>query len=125
MSFSQEDIFSIAMDYGSGEQAQKLKEIKEKMKACELCNDKTTAAAFGYLLGLKDKESMEKEDDFSIYDAICSVIEAVDQGYQTAESGVEDTFGLIYLWLKKHERVALDELFSPLVRPGVIKKKTS
>ncbi len=124
MPFSQEDIFSIAVDYGFGEQAQELKQIKEKMKACELCNDKTTAAAFGYLLAKKE-ETMDEENKFSIYNSISSVIEAVDQGYQTAESGVEDTFGLIYLWLKKNEGQLLDELFSPLVRPGVIKKKTS
>lgn len=125
MPFSQEDIFSIAMDYGSGKQAQKLKEIKEKMRACEICNDKVTAAAFGYLLAKKEEDAMEEANEFSIYDAITSVIDCVDQGYQTAESGVEDTFEIIYGWLKNNEEKSFDELFSPLVRPGVIKEKTS
>jgi hypothetical protein len=132
-------LLSLAMDYSTGSKKDELDEIKDKLDACELCNDKTTAAAFGYLLAMEElKEEIstsEKEEEPTIYDAISALMEQVDDGAIDTENATELCFGLIYKWLDKvlkeegydaHSselfgtRFYLASAFNPFVKPGVI-----
>ena len=128
MTISQQRILSLAMDYGSGEKKQELDQLKKELAATELCNDKATAAAFGYLLA-KREEDYGGKTETSIDEQVRAVLyEEVDVTEATSL-----IFGLIYLWLRKeisedgyapddylHE--LLNSLFVPFVKEGTIKK---
>jgi hypothetical protein len=132
-------LLSLAVDYSTGSKKDELDEIKDKLDACELCNDKTTAAAFGYLLAMeefkKESEKNEEEKEPTIHDAISALMEQVDDGSIDAENATELCFGLIYKWLDKalkeegydaHSsdpfgaRFYLASAFNPFVKLGVI-----
>ena len=128
MTVSQQHILSLAMDYGSGEKKQELDQLKKELAATELCNDKATAAAFGYLLA-KREEDYRGKTETSIDEQVRAVLyEEVDV---TEASSL--IFGLIYLWLKRKLNeedyddndftvTYVKSLFAPFVKPGVVKE---
>jgi hypothetical protein len=132
-------LLSLAVDYSTGSKKDELDEIKDKLDACELCSDKTTAAAFGYLLAMeefkKESEKDEEEKEPTIHDAISALMEQLDEGMISADNATELCFGLIYKWLDKGlenegydphycdpfgARHYLAQSFNPMVKPGVI-----
>ena len=137
MTIPQQRIFSLAMDYGSGEKKKELDRLKQDLVATELCNDKATAAAFGYLLAKRDSEKQEDETfKASIADEVYCVIEDCDNRDLPIEEGVDLIFALIYLWLKRelnkdgyddddYTITCIKSLFAPFVKPGVIRESES
>jgi hypothetical protein len=134
MTIPHQRILSLAIDYAEGEKRKKLDQLKQSLAAVELCNDKATAAAFGYLLAEEDSERQEKEQfNASIGDQVYCTVEDVSNGETTTEEGTELIFGLIYLWLKQalnddgyddddYTITCIQGLFAPFVKSGVIEK---
>jgi hypothetical protein len=130
----QQRVLSLAMDYGSSEKKKELDKLKQSLAATELCNDKATAAAFGYLLAQREMEEQEREEFLpSIGDQVYCTVEDASNGETTIEEAVELIFGLIYLWLKEklnedgycdddHTIVYVQSLFAPFVKPSVIRE---
>jgi hypothetical protein len=123
---SSPELFSLAMDYASGENAEKLKQLQERFEGFSICKSKATAAAFGYLLAQQEKE---KEEEI-IYDQLCAVL---DEWKESDDSAVEEQadliMGLIYIWLKEEFIEegfngdiidCLKEKFQPYGKPSLI-----
>jgi hypothetical protein len=129
---NQQRVLSLAMDYNSGENKKKLDQLKRSLAATELCNDKATAAAFGYLLAQEEREDQEREQFIaSVGDQVYCTIEDVSNGETTTEEATELIFGLIYLWLKRelnkvghadsgYTVTNIKKLFVPFVKPSII-----
>jgi hypothetical protein len=127
MTVSQQRLFSMALDYAEGLNKQKLIAAKEKLAVLEGCVDKTTAAAFGYLLA-KEEEDEEPEARRDIYDQIHEIIaDAVDwESCKSVETMTEDIFCHFYSWLSNqpkflHMQKELNEAFEGYLKPGIIK----
>jgi hypothetical protein len=108
MSIADQLLFSIAMDTPRED----LDATRKRLEAFELCHDKVTAAALGYLLA-KEEAKKEAEDEFEIYTRICSIVDSCidcDGSYYT-ESATEAIFEAIYTWLiNKTEKCCKVEL---------------
>lgn len=127
MTVSQQRLFSMALDYSEGMNKTKLETIKEKLAALEGCADKTTAAAFGYLLAMEEKP----EEVPTIYDRVHTVVENTYWKELEKEEACDLIFGLIYHWLHDefieqgyggHIIDFLDEQFEPCLAPGHLTK---
>jgi len=94
---SSPELLSLAMDYASGENAEKLKQLQERFEGFSICKSKATAAAFGYLLAQQEKE---KEEEI-IYDQLCAVLDAWKESEDSVEEQADLIMGLIYIWLKE------------------------
>jgi hypothetical protein len=123
MTVSQQRLFSMALDYAEGANKTKLEAAKEKLAVLEGCVDKTTAAAFGYLLAMEEKP----EEGPTIYDRVHAVVENTFWKELDKEEACDLIFGLIYHWLNDefsnngyNEYVLsfLKEQFAPLLSPG-------
>jgi hypothetical protein len=124
----QQRILSLAMDHASGEKKAELDKLKEELTATELCHDKATAAAFGYLLA-KQEESEDQKVDATIDHQIAAVLfEEVDVPKATFR-----ILSLVYLWLHKefmkhglvnsgYTQHMLREAFRPFVKPSLLKE---
>lgn len=65
-----EELFALSMDFSNSPELPKL---KERFKGWDICKDKATAAAFGYLAAM---EEMKKEPEpRSIYDKVLELVE--------------------------------------------------
>jgi len=93
MSFSNE-LFPLALDYAS---SPLLAELKKRFTDFDHCHDKATAAAFGYLAALREKEEEECPD--SIFDKLCEVMDDVGGHKICSEEATEMVMGIIYQWL--------------------------
>lgn len=93
MSFNNE-LFPLALDYAS---SPLLTSLKKRFADFDHCHDKATAAAFGYLAALKEKEKEEPVN--TIYDEICEIIDEVDKGTLSSEEATENILAVIYRWL--------------------------
>ena len=121
-----EELFALAMDHASSAE---LPALKKRFEGFSICKDMATAAAFGYLAALRDQEK-EDEEEPSIYDKVCAIMDKLDNYDEsmTSEDAAETVFALIYLWLKEEfiqEGVSgfvtlLDKKFKSFVKPGVI-----
>lgn len=122
MPFS-EELFALAMDFSDSPE---LPALKERFKEWSICKDHATAAAFGYLAAMRE---VEKEKQDGIYDCIADMLADVHEGFLSHENATELVFEKIYHWLneglvaKGYEGsilCSIDDLFSSLVKPGVI-----
>ena len=122
-----EELFALCMDHASDAE---LPALKKRFEGFDICKDKATAAAFGYLAALRDQEK-EDEEGPSIYDKVCAVMDklADPDEWMTSEDVTETVFALIYLWLKEEligEGLSGDFItllgnkFKTFVKPGVI-----
>ena len=130
----QQRILSLAMDHASGEKKTELDKLKEELAATELCHDKATAAAFGYLLAKHDRQEQEEElFKTSVADELYCVIDDCIYGREEKVTGVELIFGLVYQWLHKefmkhglvnsgYTQHMLREAFRPFVKPSLLKE---
>lgn len=118
-----EELFALALDFAN---SPKLPALKERFKEWSICKDHATAAAFGYLAAMREVEE-EKKD--SIYDCIADMLADVHEGFLSHENATELAFEKIYHWLNESLVAqgysgniihSIDNLFSPLVKPGVI-----
>lgn len=125
-----QELFTLALDHAS---SPSLSILKERFKGFEHCNDKATAAAFGYFAAMRDGEKEEETDEPGVFDHICAVMDQLidPDKHLVAEEATEITMGLIYKWL--HNKLKKDgyddndytitfikSLFAPCVKPGVI-----
>jgi hypothetical protein len=122
-----EELFALAMDHASDAE---LPALKKRFEGFDICKDKATAAAFGYLAALRDQEKEDEEGPF-IYDKVCAVMDKLDDPdeWMTSEDATETVFALVYLWLKEElieEGLSGDFItllgnkFKAFVKPGVI-----
>lgn len=122
-----EELFALSIDHATSAE---LPVLKKRFEGFDICKDKATAAAFGYLAALRDKEKENEEGPF-IYDKICAVMDKLSDPdeWMTSEDATETVFALIYLWLKQElieEGLSgdfitfLDNKFKAFVKPGVI-----
>jgi hypothetical protein len=123
-----EELFALSIDHATSAE---LPALKKRFEGFDICKDKATAAAFGYLAAMRDAEREEEEEQPSIYDKVCAVMDKLDDPdeWTTSEDATEIVFALIYLWLKEElieEGLSgdfvelLDRKFKSFVRPGVI-----
>jgi hypothetical protein len=130
-------LFRLALEYSEGPEKEQLEELKDRLNACVFCNDKVTAAAFGYLLAMQEKVQKEPERETTIGDRVHSVVQQVDDGELDPENASELVFGLLYCWLDdifrdrpfkggvgQVARDVLFEAFSPYAKPGVARAGT-
>jgi hypothetical protein len=119
MSFASSLLFSIAMDACKED----LDEARERLEAFELCNDKVTAAALGYLLAKQEEKRKEEQEEW-IYDRLCSIINSCiecDGTYYT-ESAVEAIFEVFYDWLIHHTEKDCEKELTKLFKPYIVQK---
>jgi hypothetical protein len=119
MSTANQLLFSIAMDVHREE----LDATKKRLEAFELCHDKVTAAALGYLLA-KEEAKKEAEDEFEIYTRICTIIDSCidcDGSYYT-ESAAEAIFEAIYEWLTHYTDKGYEAELAKLFKPYIVQK---
>jgi hypothetical protein len=119
MSIANQLLFSIAMDTHREE----LDATRKRLEAFELCHDKVTAAALGYLLA-KEEAKKEAEDEFEIYTRICAIIDSCidcDGSYYT-ESATEAIFEAIYAWLIGHTEKGFEQELTKLFKPYIVQK---
>jgi hypothetical protein len=130
-----EELFALSIDHATSAE---LPALKKRFEGFDICKDKATAAAFGYLAAMRDAEREENEEQPSVYDKVCAVMDKLDDPdewmrspdeWMTSEDATETVFALIYLWLKQElieEGLArdfitfLDNKFKAFVKPGVI-----
>jgi hypothetical protein len=123
-----EELFGLAMDFSSSPE---LPALKKRFEGFGACKDHATAAAFGYLAAMKDAEA--KEEEPTIADSVCAIIEQAMEGEMDAEYAGDLIMGLVYKWLYKELRkddwneddyifTLIKSLFMPFVKPGVIKQ---
>lgn len=119
MSFASSLLFSIAMDTHREE----LDATRERLQAFELCHDKVTAAALGYLLG-KEEAQKKGEPEYGIYDRIGDIIDScLDcDGTYCSESATEAIFEAIYEWLIGHTEKDCKEELTKLFNPYIVQK---
>jgi hypothetical protein len=98
MPFTSQRLLSLAIDYSEGEKKDKLNELKDLFDACELCNDKATAAAFGYLLAQQEKERKD-EPPRNAYDRVCYAIEDYENSSEDVAYTADKIFTIIFEWL--------------------------
>lgn len=105
---SQLRLISLAMDKaGSAE----LTALKEQFAAFDLCADKRTAAAFGYLLAKEEAEKQPSNSEAAVYDKVCALLELYEEGeYGDVTNAADKLFGVIYKWLDKQEGLDKDVL---------------
>ena len=85
------ELLALAMDFANSPELPKL---KERFKDWSDCNDKATAAAFGYLAAM---EEVKKEKKFtSIYD---KVLEQVEDDRGDPRMRTDQNMTNIYYWL--------------------------
>ena len=113
-------LISLVMDKaGSAE----LKALKEQFAAFDLCADKRTAAAFGYLLAKEEVsgEPLPPPEATAIYDRVCACFELYEEGeYGDVTDAADKLFGMIYKWLDKQEgldKEVLKEVFANCLPP--------
>lgn len=119
MSLASSILFSIAMDVSRED----LDKTRKRLEAFELCHDKVTAAALGYLLA-KEEVRKEAEDEFEIYTRICAIIDSCidcDGSYYT-ESATEAIFEAIYEWLISHTEKGYEPELTKLFKPYIVQK---
>jgi hypothetical protein len=114
---SQYRLISLAMDKaGSAE----LKALKEQFAAFDLCADKRTAAAFGYLLAKEEADDLPPEAT-AVYDRVCECLEHYEAGeYGEVTNAADKLFGTIYTWLAHQEgldKEVLREVFATCLPP--------
>lgn len=114
---SQYRLISLAMDKaGSAE----LKALKEQFAAFDLCADKRTAAAFGYLLAKEEADDLPPETN-AVYDKVCALLELYEEGeYGEVTNAADKLFGIVYKWLNKQEgldKEVLKEVFATCLPP--------
>jgi hypothetical protein len=108
MTSSTQRLLSLAIDYTQEPKKAILEELKGRLSACELCNDKVTAAAFGYLLA---QEEQEHEDSVAnAYDQVCEMIEGYDSDTMDSTQVADKVFTAIYTWLSKQPELSPDTL---------------
>jgi hypothetical protein len=123
-----EELFGLAMDFSSSPE---LPVLRKRFEGFAICKDHATAAAFGYLAAMKDAEA--KEEEPTIADSVCAIIEQVMEGEMDSEYAGDLIMGLVYKWLHKELRkddwneddyifTLIKSLFMPFVKPGVIKQ---
>jgi len=123
-----EELFALSIDHATSAE---LPALKKRFEGFDICKDKATAAAFGYLAAMRDAEREENEEQPSVYDKVCAVMEKLDDPdeWMTSEDATETVFALIYLWLKEEfieEGVSgdfvtlLGNKFKAFVKPSVI-----
>jgi hypothetical protein len=123
-----EELFALAMDHGASAE---LPALKKRFEGFSICKDMATAAAFGYLAAMRDAEREKDEEQPSVYDKVCAVMDKLDDPdeWMTSEDATETVFALIYLWLKEEfieEGLSGDFItllgnkFKAFVKPGVI-----
>jgi hypothetical protein len=123
-----EELFGLAMDFANSPE---LPTLKKRFEGFGACKDHATAAAFGYLAAMKDAEA--KEEGPTIGDSVCVTIEQAMEGEMDAASAVELVMALVYKWLHKEMNkdgwddddyaiTSIKGLFTPFVKPGVIKQ---
>ena len=115
---SQLRLISLAMDKaGSAE----MKALKEQFAAFDLCADKRTAAAFGYLLAKEEASDEPLPPSEAIYDKVCACRELYEEGtYDDVTDAADKLFGMIYKWLNKQEgldKEVLKEVFANCLPP--------
>ena len=112
------ELLALAMDFSSSPELAKL---KERFKDWSDCNDKATAAAFGYLAAIAETKAHEKYT--SIYDKI---LEEVENDREDPAIRTEQIMTEIYYWLDSlladnnyeetdQARVLISDLFDPFI----------
>jgi len=123
-----EELFALSIDHATSAE---LPALKKRFEGFDICKDKATAAAFGYLAAMRDAEREENEEQPSVYDKVCAVMDKLGDPdeWMTSEDATETVFALIYLWLKQElveEGLAgdfitfLNNKFKAFVKPSVI-----
>lgn len=124
-------LFALAMDYGAGEKLEELDKLKEKLSALTACNDKVTAAAFGYLMA-KHEEEEEEPAPPTVFDHCLAVIKQCKDGQIDDHEAVEIVLGLAYCHadntLKEAKflttgttRSFIREAFAPFIKPALVR----
>lgn len=98
MPLSSQRLLSLAIDHSEGEKKALLDELKALFDACELCNDKATAAAFGYLFAKQEQERKEQPPR-NAYERVCGVIEDYENSSMDVERTADQIFTIIFEWL--------------------------
>jgi hypothetical protein len=99
VNLSQFRLINLAMDKASSPE---LKAIKEQFAAFDLCADKRTAAAFGYLLAKEEACNSEPEqEELGVYDEVIAILELHAEDLIDSERAADKVFGAIYQWLAK------------------------
>jgi len=115
----QSRLIFLAMDNASSPDFQRL---KERFEAFDLCADKRTAAAFGYMLAKQEANQTEPWDEpMSVYEEVCTLIEGYSEGVTDLESSADKVFGAVYQWLSKAPGIdepTIKGLFSSCLPPS-------
>ena len=119
-----EELFALSMDHATSPE---LPALKRRFEGFDICKDKATAAAFGYLAAMRDAENKNKAEEPSIYDRIAATIDQAVLKINGAEETVDLVMGLVWQWLRqKLEEEDYDweiideigEMFRPYPRPN-------
>jgi hypothetical protein len=122
MPFS-EELFALAMDFSNGTE---LPALKERFKEWSTCKDHATAAAFGYLAAMRE---VERKSKTAFTTALPTCLLTSMKASCLMRTPLSLLFEKIYHWLneglvaKGYEGsilCSIDDLFSSLVKPGVV-----